>query len=311
MGRMNMKLIICSILLGLLSFSPAKGQDETFSAYERHWNPVYEKIRVISYNIFNGFDWGKDEDRIERFVSWIRSQDPEILAMQELCGFTQESLSVLAQQWGHPYTVILKENGYPVGVTSKKPIRLKTKMLENCGHGLLHVETYGYDILVTHLNPENTDKRRDEAKNIVRYIEEKSLDKCLLMGDMNAHSPADADYMETNSYRLLTEGRQNPNLLDGNFDYSVISCFLSLPLIDVCRSFVAPDKRTTFPSPILMNLSRHKEIRKQVSERLDFILVTPLVAKEVTDAFIFNGGDTDYLSDHYPVGIDLFIKKAD
>lgn len=148
-------------------------------------------------------------------------------------------------------------------MTSKKPIRLKTKMLENCGHGLLHVETYGYDILVTHLNPENTDKRRDEAKNIVRYIEEKSLDKCLLMGDMNAHSPADADYMETNSYRLLTEGRQNPNLLDGNFDYSVISCFLSLPLIDVCRSFVAPDKRTTFPSPILMNLSRHKEIRKQ------------------------------------------------
>lgn len=88
MGRMNMKLIICSILLGLLSFSPAKGQDETFSAYERHWNPEYEKIRVISYNIFNGFDWGKDEDHIERFVSWIRSQDPEILAMQELCGFT-------------------------------------------------------------------------------------------------------------------------------------------------------------------------------------------------------------------------------
>lgn len=59
MGRMNMKLIICSILLGLLSFSPAKGQDETFSAYERHWNPEYEKIRVISYNILMALIGGK------------------------------------------------------------------------------------------------------------------------------------------------------------------------------------------------------------------------------------------------------------
>lgn len=267
-------------------------------------------MRIISYNVFNGFNWKKDKDRQERFVEWIREQDPEILALQELCGFTQQSLQELAKYWGHPYAIILKEDGYPVGITSKKPINLKAKHLENFGHGLLHVEVYGYDLLITHLNPEDTNKRRKEVESIAQYIKDNSLDKCLLMGDLNAHSPFDADYMEANAIELLMKsgGEQSRNLLNGNFDYSSISRLLSLPLIDVCRHYIPEDKRTTFPTPILMTLSQHKEVRKRVNERIDFILATPLVANEVTDAFIYNEGDTDYLSDHYPIGIDIVIK---
>lgn len=280
-------------------------------AYERHWEKGVEKIRVMSYNIFNGFNWGEDKDREERFVSWIKEQDPEILAMQELCGFTQEKLSALAARWGHPYAVIVKETGYPVGITSKKPIEVKAKLLEGFGHGLLHVQTYGYDLLVTHLNPSNTIKRNSEAAKIVQYIKEHSLDNCLLMGDMNAHSPMDADYMETNAVRLQSKygGNTGTNLLDGQFDYSVISHYLSVPLIDVCRLYVSPDKRTTFPTPILMGVSRHKDIRKLTNERIDYILVTPKVAKSVCDAFIYNEGETEYLSDHFPIGIDLLLKN--
>lgn len=280
-------------------------------SYERHWKSGVEKIRIISYNIFNGFDWGKDRERKERFVTWIKQQDPEILAMQELCGFTQETLSALAQQWGHPYAVILKENGYPIGVTSKKPIMIKNKILENCGHGLLHIETYNYDLLITHLNPGDTKKRNEEAQVITDYIKTNRLEKCLLMGDMNAHSPMDADYMETYSSDLLLKygGKASPNLLDGQFDYSVISHFLSAPLIDLCRTYVVPEQRVTFPTPVLMYLSRHKEVRRKVGERLDYILATPSVAQDVVDAFIWNGEDTDYLSDHYPIGIDLCLEK--
>lgn len=276
-------------------------------SYERHWKDDVEKIRVISYNIFNGFNWGKDQERKERFVDWIKMQDPEILAMQELCGFTQESLSAFAKEWGHPYAVILKGNGYPVGVTSKKPILLKKKLLENCGHGLLHVKTYNYDILVTHLNPGDTRKRNKEAKQIAEYIKTNKLDSCLLMGDMNAHSPVDADYMERNSSDLLLKygGKTSLNLLDGEFDYSVISHILSVPMIDLCRNYVVPEKRATFPTPILMSVSKHKEIRKKTEERIDFIFATPLVAQYVVDAFIWNEGDPDYLSDHYPIGVDL------
>lgn len=305
----GMKRVAFLLFLVLSGFFMAEAQEKT-AAYERYWKPDTRKIRVISYNVFNGFDWGKDRDRQERFVAWIREQDAGVVAMQELCGFTQESLSALAKQWGHPYAVIVKENGYPVGITSKSPIRVKNKILKGCGHGLLHVEILGYDFLVTHLNPNSCETRRQEAAYIAGYIRENGSSRCLLMGDMNSHSPADADYMEGHATDLRMQyGAESANLTDGRFDYSVVSCFLALPLVDVCREYVPAAWRQTFPTPVLMNVSQHPEVREKTGERLDYILVTPEVAKQVVDAAVHKGEDTDYLSDHYPVSIDLLFQE--
>lgn len=125
---------------------------------------------------------GERSGRRERFISRIKSRTPEVVAMQELCGFTQESLIELANEWGHPYAAIVKESGYPVGITSKKPIIVENRIIENVGHGLLHVKTYGYDFLVTHLNPSDTKKRHKEAKFILDYIKDENLNNFLLMG---------------------------------------------------------------------------------------------------------------------------------
>ena len=35
------------------------------------------------------------------------------------------------------------------------------------------------------------------------------------------------------------------------------------------------------------------------------------LAEKVVDAFIFNDDDTRYLSDHYPIGIDLLLENND
>lgn len=306
-----MRKIFLFLVLSLCGLT-LHAQDSEKVQYERYWKNGVEKIRVMSYNIFNGFDWLKDTEREERFVAWIKKQDPEVLGLEELCGFNQERLEKLAARWGHPYAVIVKENGYPVGITSKKPIILKAKLVGKIGHGLLHVQTYDYDFLVTHLNPSSSTKRNIEAGMIVDYIKTNKLDRCILMGDMNSHSPMDADYMKANAVELTAKygGANSTNLLNGSIDYSIISHFLSLPLIDVCRNYVAPDKRITFPTPILMNQSRHKDVRKRSGERLDYIFVTPSVAKEAVDAFIFNEGETEYLSDHFPIAIDLFRSPA-
>ena len=155
------RILLVIILNAVVLFS--NHAQENVQTLERHWKPNFEKVQIISYNIFNGFDWGKDTERKERFIDWVKSRDPEVLAMQELCGFTQESLTELAREWGHEYAVIVKEDGYPVGLTSKEPIVVKNKIIENCGHGLLHVETYGLDFLVTHLNSSDTKARHKEA----------------------------------------------------------------------------------------------------------------------------------------------------
>lgn len=52
-----------------------------------------EKLRVISYNIWNGFE--KDASRRTNFINWVKGQQPDILAMTELVGFTEK----ISESW--------------------------------------------------------------------------------------------------------------------------------------------------------------------------------------------------------------------
>ena len=302
----TMKNILLAVIASFLTMNAVAQQTN-----ERYWKGNVEKVRIISYNILNGFEGGADKDRQARLVEWVRAQDPEVMALQELCGFTQASLEALGKQWGHPYAAIVKENGYPMGITSKKPIEVVNKFVKGYCHGMLHVRTYGFDFLVTHLNPQTTVRRRQEAARIIEYVKEQQLTDFMLMGDMNAHSPFDAEYLEHHATRLPLKygGESSPNLMEGNYDYSTISTFLSYPLIDVCRKYVAPENRTSFPTPILYDVSKNRSARQKVEERLDYIFATPAIAKMAVDAFVWKDGVTEYLSDHYPVGIDLVVEN--
>ena len=103
------------------------------------------KLKVITYNIWNGFEWGEDSIRHKKAINWIKSQDPDVMALQELNGYTKDKLLLDAREWGHSFAEILKTTGYPVGITSNKPIVVKEKILGNMHHGALHCQTWGID----------------------------------------------------------------------------------------------------------------------------------------------------------------------
>ena len=299
------KFLICiALLLPLV----AGAQDSR--PLERHWKGNVEKIRVMSYNILDGFNWGRDLERRDRLAAWVREQAPEIVALQELCGFDEKKLSELASMWGHGYCAIVEGDAYPVGLTSDKPIVVKKKIAGKVGHGMLHAETYGMDIIVTHLNPHDTEKRREESRAIAGYIRDNALTRCILMGDMNSHSPMDADVLESTATDLKERygGKESRNLTDGEIDYSVISNYIGVPLVDVCGRYVSAGERYSYPTPVLMNQSRHEDVRRRNSERIDYIFVSPDVARTTADAFIYNKGETEYLSDHFPVAADIIIE---
>lgn len=283
------RLINNSFLLFLLSlfvFTGANAQN-----LERDWLTDRQKIKIISYNIMDGFSNGADKDRIARFTAWVKEQSPDVLALNELCGFTEAKLKELAAGYGHPYAAIVKENGYPVGLTSKTPIQVIDRKIDGYGHGLLHCKVLNMDFLVTHLNPSDRLKRKQEADNIVNYITDNRLTDCLLMGDMNAHSPFDASWTD--------EHLEN---------YAVISTFMAASLHDICYMFTADAQRYSYPTRILVSSPKGEALRRQ-QERIDFIFVTDSLRPNCVDAEIYNGSDTDYLSDHYPVGISMFIPK--
>lgn len=272
-------------------------------------------LKVLSYNIWNGFDWGKDEDRREKLTNWIHSKKPDVVALQELCAYTEEKLLEDAKKWGHDYAIILKNDGYPVGLTSSKPINLKEKARKNLWHGMLHCETWGIDFFVVHLSPADRDFRYREAQIIKKKVENIKNENYIVLGDFNAHSPFDGDH-DLSDNSLLEKVRKSDaqkdnqnNLLDKQFDYSVISSFLSLPLIDVTRRYVGPDNRFTFPARVLIGIWQTAEEIETNKRRIDYIFTSRALAKTCTNAFVFNKEETGLLSDHYPVMAEFRLYK--
>ncbi|NKI27963.1 hypothetical protein HCG49_15485 [Arenibacter sp. 6A1] len=267
-----------------------------------------EKLKVMTYNIWNGFDWGKDIDRKSKFIDWINTQNPDVFALQELCGYTQKTLLADAKKWGHNYAEILKTSGYSVGITSKEPIVVKEKILDDMHHGALHCKVYDIDIFIVHFSPFSHQKRREEAKIIQSKLSELSTgqNKYLVLGDFNALSPFDA-HLYKNNPTLLDNKRASEiehehvrNLLDGELDYGVLGSFLGYPLIDVVQRFTSSwDDRVSCPTQVFE--SEKGEGRPISSTRIDYILSSPFLAAKCVKATVLNKNDTYYLSDHYPV----------
>jgi exodeoxyribonuclease-3 len=118
-----------------------------------HVYPQTDNIKVITYNIWNGFDFGKDEERRIELRQWVNQQEPSIVALQELCNYTDKKLAEDAKSWGHDYSILLKTTGYSVGLTSKFPIVLKEKIRTGMHHGALHCKTNDIDFFVIHFSP--------------------------------------------------------------------------------------------------------------------------------------------------------------
>ena len=284
-----------------------------------------DTLKVLSYNIWNGFDWGKDIERKEKMTTWLKEVDADVIGFQELNDFTAEDLKTWANEIGHGYSVLLKENGYPIGITSKEPIHVKTKMQGGLWHGMLHAETYGIDFIVVHLSPHDWKFRRREAEIICGYIEKGIFsnpdNQLMVLGDFNSHSPFDAKFDAENpftlkrsqlsdSLRIVQNGHEAyQTLRDGTVDYSVISRFLSLPLTDTVQKHFSDEEKKTFPTPMVGKDISKSDFEKY-NQRIDYILVSTNLEPSLLEAKILNQGIPDTLSDHYPVLASFLYQKT-
>ena len=301
MKKTQYLLIIMILSIGSNSFSQAR--------------PKTEPLKIIAYNIWNGFDWGKDSLRREKLADWVAQQKPDIVGLQELCAYTDAKLAQDAKQWGHDYSVLLKESGYSVGLTSNNPIEIIERIFDGMHHGALHCKSNDIDIFVIHFSPSSYKKRREEAEIILDKIATvaKSNPNYVVMGDFNAHSPFDADLYKNGILlnRLQKSNADKPetgNLVDKELDYAVLSNFLAHSLIDVCQKYtVGIKQRGSFPA---RSLSKPNETHEQLEtrlERIDFMMVSPELGKNCVNAKVYNGEDNWYLSDHYPVMAEFVI----
>jgi len=262
--------------------------------------PPEKSMKIITYNVLYGFNHQKN---MKEGAEWIKQQDPDVLALQELNGFNNQKLLNMAKQWNQDYAVILKEEGFPVGLTSKTPIEVVEKRTRGFTHGYLHCKTKGIDFIVLHLNPHSYAIRQKEADMIVMKVKKLLSENknVVVLGDFNSFSASDKERMLP-KIDLLEGQKKWKNLNQGQFDYSVMDRFDKSGLIDICdRLLPASDsQRFTFPSKIV-KYAKTKQVQMKFSRRIDYIWMDPNLADQCTSVMISRDSILDSISDHFPI----------
>ena len=255
---------------------------------------------VITYNVWNGFEG--EIPRRNAFVAWAKQQQADVMAFQELNNFTQAGFAELANSWGHPYAVIVKENGYPVGISSRYPITNVYKQIAGMHHGCLYAEVKGISFFVVHFSPFSSAKRKEEADAIIATLKSKhKLDeKTIVLGDFNAFSPADSLFYTTTGLRDSMRVAETKNSVLRNLDarkeldYQVVRTFIDNGFYDSFSLLQKPFDNS-YPTKVFPGTTTSDLIR------IDQVLLSAKMKADFKSAVIIKDAVTDTLSDHYPI----------
>lgn len=262
-----------------------------------------EPLRILTYNVLYGFNHGK---ALEIGSKWITEQKPDIVALQELNGFKETTLAQIAKKWNHDHSILLKERGFPVGLTANSEVTVIEKRLDEMWHGYLHCKVKGLHIFVVHLSPSQHAFRMKEAGLLCAKAKPllDAGESVLLLGDFNCNSPLDQKWLDARpkDEKAIDEKTAKRRIVNADPDSAVMSQFIALGLIDLvhAKQPTAELQRGTFASRLLPKY-RTDEQRKHKTWRIDFILADPSLAKRCTSARIPRDKEVDLISDHYPV----------
>ncbi|MBO9199376.1 MULTISPECIES: exodeoxyribonuclease III [Niastella] len=263
------------------------------------------RLRFITYNILEGMKLDTSADK-PNFVNWLKRMDPDILALQEVTGFTQASLEKLAQSYGHPYAVLLIEGEkYPVALTSKYPIVNVQKVCENMDRGFIAARIKDFNIVSLHFTPFDYRKRAEEVDLLLAHIyAQPAKQQWVIMGDFNTVSPADsANYRDgrmVENYKAY-ERKYAPiqKLANDQLDYTVIEKVVANGFTDALKVTTKAFVKTVHPKRF------EPKTGTDVTSRIDFVFVSKGLVKKIAAAKVLVDDFTDIYSDHYPVLLDL------
>ncbi|MCX8700710.1 hypothetical protein J3U11_06455 [Gilliamella sp. B2840] len=297
----NIKLKFAAIIGAIILSSSA-----AFASIEEA-----KELKIISYNVYNGMKLDESKGK-QKFIDWVKMQNADIIAWQEMNFFTREKLEKFAASYGHNYAVLLKESPndpavFPVAITSKYPIVNVNKVVDNLWHGALYADVGNYHFVITHMNPFWTSKRIDEINLIIDSIKYSSDPKgnWIIAGDLNSFSPADK--IEYDNSHLLEDIKEKQkkrpildNLVNGQLSYTVQQNLLDAGFIDALKlknkSFIS-----TAPTKVFYD-------QASTPLRYDYIYISEKLKNNVIDVNVLKDEFTDTYSDHYPVQMTIFNK---
>ena len=261
-------------------------------------------LKLITYNVWYGFT--KVPDRKQAWIAWMKEQQPDIVALQELNEYTGQKLSQDAASYGHEHSALLKEEGFPTGITSRYPIEDTQRITEGFHHGLMRVRIKQIYFYIIHLHPSNWQVRKTEIRKILEDIETLPAGSAvILIGDFNTFSPLDSAFYAHQRLESFFDDRDaqygEKNLNQGALDYTVIQEVMGYGFVDLEASLRSASYIFTGSFPTMIE----KEGEHGDQRRLDYVFATKNLASKVNKAEIVASDTTLILSDHLPVLVEM------
>lgn len=263
-------------------------------------------LKVMTYNtLFGGFD-GSDNKRYKLLVEIIVEENPDVLFVQELKGYTLDSSKLLFQLENEigmrGFMAIAPHTGQNTAVFIKShivPLSFETDNVHfHHATSILKVRIDGVDkpitLISTHLNPLGPQLRLNEASYFINYAS--SNEYTILAGDFNSVSPHDEEPFDIHELQdhfkaryLSTDGTSS--------DRTVLSTLHLAGFVDVGK-YLKKNKETTVPVKGFKGT-------EFMSFRSDYILTTKSLVDKFVNYRVIKDGKTDYASDHYPLIAEL------
>ena len=272
-------------------------------------------LRFLYWNFQDGM-WDGQADNYARFVDWMKAQDPDVCVwcegeshletgtgrrLKDGPMYLPGHIAELAARYGHAYSAcVCLRDAYPQLVTSKYPVEVVKRIpgapYENeiiHGSGWVRVSAPGREINVVtlHLSPYKGEPYR--LREMPQILDQTvgasraAAGDWVMCGDFNCYSVRDIALYEGRPQQQIHEVH---DLIAARTDY-----------VDILF-----EKR---PNPA-------DRCTVRGNRRIDFVYVSPSLAKEAKDAFVVRDAYTEWKphpddphlvhpSDHLPVRVDF------
>lgn len=174
-----------------------------------------DTVRLISYNILEGMKNDR-ANNYDNFVAWVKSYDPDVLALQEANGFSQEKLEALAARFGHKYVVTNPKasDNYPVALTSKFPIEVRRRVTLHVSHGAIFAKIKDFNIVVAHFWPQSYWHQQGDGLGNACRLQETNI----ILDSSKRKYPTEPNWLFVGDFNSVSRKDYAPGTTNQNFE---------------------------------------------------------------------------------------------
>jgi exodeoxyribonuclease III len=267
----------------------------------------------MSWNILTGGRADRHRSRLDDVVHVIQEEDPDIVFLQEACGFGDSgegSLEEFGAEIAMHGTFAAANTQFDMAVFLKPNVEVRNTLIDRTHffHVLLVVEVvvdakYTIPIAGVHLCPDSPDTRAGEAFRVARLL--RNYDYAIAVGDFNTldpHSGGSEALLALHADHRFRYAAPDSGPQYDRVDSRVIDCMNRAGFVDVGLHFQPAAATTPTDIPVFDN--------DTTELRLDYVWFTRSIQSTLLDFSVLDNETTRRASDHYPLLVTFEVPNT-